>query len=74
MFDDIQERKSTDSMVEVGEVPDWLYTTSENGWTSNHVAMGWLENIFLPETKPKIDEWRMLSLDRHESHISVDFL
>ena len=55
-------------------VPDWLYTTSENGWTSNSIAVNWLEQIFLPETKPNEKEYRILILDGHGSHISVDFL
>jgi hypothetical protein len=58
----------------VNEVPDWLYTTSENGWTSNEIGVAWLEQIFLPETKPKEGGWRILILDGHGSHISVDFL
>ena len=55
-------------------VPDWLYTTSENGWTSNSIAVNWLEQIFLPETKPNEKEYQILILDGHGSHISVDFL
>ena len=34
------------------EVPNWLYTVSNNGWTSNRVALAWLKDIFLPKTKP----------------------
>ena len=55
-------------------VPDWLYTTSENGWTSNSIAVNWLEQIFLPETKPNEKKYWILILDGHGSHISVDFL
>ena len=55
-------------------VPDWLYTTSENGWTSNNIAMGWLHTIFIPETKPTSNQARILVCDGHGSHISVDFL
>ena len=38
------------------EVPDWIFTTSENGWTADRIALGWLKTIFLPETKPQ-DEY-----------------
>ncbi|KAF2194643.1 CENP-B protein [Zopfia rhizophila CBS 207.26] len=31
-------------------IPDWHYTTSENGWTSNYIALHWLHEVFLPET------------------------
>jgi len=34
------------------QVPHWLYTTSENGWIFNQIALNWLQTIFLPETKP----------------------
>jgi DDE superfamily endonuclease len=56
------------------KVPDWHYTTSENGWTSNNIAGQWLNTIFLPETNPKRNEARILLLDGHGSHISIDFL
>jgi hypothetical protein len=55
-------------------IPDWYYTTSENGWTSNNIALEWLERIFLVETVPKNSIGRILILDGHGSHLSVDFL
>ena len=55
------------------EVPDWLYTTSENGWTSNAVGIEWLQRIFLPETAPADNRYRLLILDGHGSHINVEF-
>ena len=36
-------------------VPNWLYTTSENGWTSNQIGFEWLKRIFLPNTTPRQD-------------------
>ena len=55
-------------------VPDWVYTTSENGWTANRIALGWLKTIFLPETKPQDENsWRILLVDGHGSHTNVDF-
>jgi hypothetical protein len=41
---------------------------------ANRIAIGWLLDIFLPETKPVADEARILILDGHGSHISIDFL
>jgi DDE superfamily endonuclease len=29
---------------------DWLYTTFENGWTSNNIGLSWLKEVFLPES------------------------
>ena len=55
-------------------VPNWLYTTSENGWTSNQIGSEWLKRIFLPNTTPRQDQWRLLILDGHGSHTPVDFM
>ena len=35
------------------DTPDWLYTTSENGWTTNSKGLSWLQTIFEPETRPQ---------------------
>ncbi|KAI0990914.1 hypothetical protein K3495_g17273, partial [Podosphaera aphanis] len=40
--------------------PDWTFTTSENGWTSKLIALGWLTDVFLPQTKPDGGRPRML--------------
>jgi hypothetical protein len=52
--------------------PDWRYTTSENGWTSNDIGLRWLHQIFLPETanngRPRI------LLDGHGSHATIQFM
>jgi hypothetical protein len=56
------------------EVPDWEYTTSTNGWTSNEIGLKWLTSIFIPETATKPEDWRVLVVDGHGSHISVNFM
>ena len=33
-------------------IPDWLYTTSENGWTSKAIGVEWLKRIYIPESTP----------------------
>jgi hypothetical protein len=53
--------------------PDWLYTTSQNGWTSNAIGKRWLRRIFLPETTRPEAKHRLLIVDGHGSHIDVDF-
>lgn len=58
----------------VQDVPDWLYTTSENGWTSNAIGAECLRRIFIPNTSPSRDRWRLLILDGHGSHIPIDFM
>ena len=55
-------------------IPDWLYTTSENGWTSKAISVEWLQRIFIPETAPTSDQYRLPILDGHGSHIDIDFL
>ena len=55
-------------------VPDWQYTTSENGWTSNQIGLEWLQRVFLPNTSPSADRWRLLLLDGHGSHTPIDFM
>ena len=54
-------------------IPDWLYTTSENGWTSNGTGLRWLREIFLPETD-RNGRHRILLLDGHGSHASIKFM
>jgi 4-hydroxybenzoate polyprenyltransferase len=35
------------------EVPDWQYTTSTNGWTSNDIALKWLKSINRSERRSR---------------------
>ncbi|KAH0174500.1 hypothetical protein KCU67_g732, partial [Aureobasidium melanogenum] len=56
------------------DTPDWLYTTSENGWTTNSKGLSWLQTIFEPETRPQDGQWRLLIMDGHGSHTTIDFL
>jgi hypothetical protein len=55
-------------------VPDWLYTTSENGWTSEAIGLEWLQRIYIPETATQPGRYRLLLLDGHSSHIDIEFL
>ena len=55
-------------------VPDWIYTTSENGWTANVIGLEWLRRIYIPETTPDPGRHRMLILDRHGSHVDIKFM
>lgn len=56
------------------DTPNWLYTTSENGWTSNSIGYKWLQRIFIPNTSPSCGGYRLLILDGHGSHTPVDFM
>jgi hypothetical protein len=56
------------------KVPNWIYTTSKNGWIANRIAFNWLTKVFLPETKPPGNEARLLILNGHGSHHTIEFL
>jgi hypothetical protein len=55
------------------DIPDALYTTSEKGWTSNEIGLRWLDQVFLPESKDS-NEYRILILDGHGSHATIEFM
>jgi hypothetical protein len=55
------------------KIPDSLYTTSTKGWTSNAICLRWLREIFLPETD-RNGQPRILLLDGHGSHVTVEFM
>lgn len=59
-------------------VPNWQFIISENGWTSNNIAVRWLEEVFIPQvnTIRNDDESRavLLILDGHDSHRSQEFM
>lgn len=49
--------------------PGWKYDHMPIGWINNTIAIKWLREIYLPETKPKNPaEWRLLILDEHSTH------
>ena len=56
------------------EIPDWAYKCSPNGWTSNEIALIWLEKVFVPATRPTANNRVLLLLDGHGSHCSLDFM
>jgi hypothetical protein len=62
------------SWFDIKKVPDWFYTQTENAWTSNDLALAWLCKVFIPETKPDDDSYRILLMDGHGSHETVDFM
>ena len=54
---------------------DWYFTASENGWTSNELAVEWLTKLFIPRTQPEDkNQYRLLVLDGHGSHITDEFM
>ncbi|KAJ3453962.1 hypothetical protein MRS44_018594 [Fusarium solani] len=48
---------------------DWHYITSPNGWTDNYIALEWLKDVYLPQTKPRdAADARLIILYGHRSH------
>lgn len=52
-----------------------FFTSSPNGWTSTELGFDWLVNLFDRETRDKAQrDWRLLYLDGHGSHLTIQFL
>ena len=50
---------------------------SENGWTDSAISSAWLQEVFHPEAgaaQSRSDQWRMLLVDGHGSHVSAEAL
>ena len=57
------------------KIANWHYITSPNGWTDNHIAVEWLETVYLPQTQPADEsDARLIILDGHGSHATVCIL
>ncbi|CVL09158.1 related to transposase [Fusarium mangiferae] len=52
---------------------NWAIATSENGWTDNERGLEWLKHFDRLTTKGSKNRYRLLILDGHQSHHSVDF-
>lgn len=58
------------------QTPDWLYTCTDNAFSTNDVGLQWLRDIFIPQTAKGVEEgeYRLLLLDGHSSHVSTEFM
>jgi hypothetical protein len=52
---------------------DWAIATSQNGWTDNDIGLEWLKHFDRCTSNRSVGSYRLLILDGHESHHSVDF-
>jgi hypothetical protein len=52
---------------------DWVLEVSPNGWTNNQLALAWLEHFDTHTKSCTAGGYRLLIIDGHESHCSVDF-
>jgi len=52
-----------------------FFTSSPSGWTNNDIGLAWLKQVFDRETKAKAKRsYRLLILDGHGSHVTMDFI
>ena len=55
--------------------PDTKIATSQKGWTDNMLALDWLSGHFIPQTTPlDLSTKRLLIVDGHESHCTMNFI
>jgi hypothetical protein len=52
---------------------NWVITLSENGWTTNEIGYEWIQHFNQYTKERTTGKYRLLILDGHESHISVQF-
>jgi 4-hydroxybenzoate polyprenyltransferase len=52
----------------------WKFAASSKGWTDDEIALYWLREIFLPQTKPSDLSYCLLILDGHGSYTTDDFM
>jgi hypothetical protein len=50
-------------------------SSSSSGWTNNNIGLAWLKEVFQRETRRQAcSGYRLLLLDGHESHLTMDFI
>jgi hypothetical protein len=52
---------------------DWVIAVSENGWTTNKLGLQWLKHFDEHTKRHTVGTHRLLILDGHESHNSLEF-
>ena len=52
---------------------DWIICVTENGWTTNEKGLEWIQHFDKYTKSRSTGGYRLLILDGHESHHSVDF-
>ena len=57
------------------EVHSVLVSSSPSGWTNNEIGLAWLQQVFDRFSKAKARrKYRLLILDGHGSHVTMDFI
>lgn len=59
---------------DIENTPKWEYYIDSSAWTNGIIAQAWLENVFIPQTKPDdINQWQLLIMDNSLSHCTTNF-
>ncbi|KAF7572910.1 Membrane-bound metallopeptidase [Pyrenophora tritici-repentis] len=59
--------------IKAGE-HDIFVSSSPTGWSNNNIGLAWLEQVFDRCTKQRSGRWRLLILDGHGSHVTMEFI
>jgi hypothetical protein len=62
--------------IEAGK-HDVFVGSTLSGWSNNNVGLAWLEQVYNRCTKKKARygrDWRLLIVDSHGSHLTMDFI
>ncbi|KAJ6261370.1 hypothetical protein Dda_4040 [Drechslerella dactyloides] len=59
--------------IETNLPNNWAITLSDNGWTTNEVAVEWLKHFNYFTARRCISDYRLLVLDGHNSYYSASF-
>ena len=70
----VQQQWFPNNQRDQAKLQSWRFICTENGYSSNFVSLEWLHKVFIPLTNPGGQDWRLLVLDGHESHVSDEFL
>jgi hypothetical protein len=65
-----------DTWLQAMRPEDRVYiSSSPSGWTNNDIGLSWLKQVFDRSTKEKAGRsYRLLILDGHGSHLTMDFI
>ena len=57
------------------QLRDWKYDYSLTGFSNAEIALKWLKEVYIPETKPSdANYWRLLILDEDSSYDTDEFM
>ena len=70
----LKARHHLSSWYKDGDIPqNWVIGVSENGWTTNELGLAWIKHFDEHTKTKKVGIYRLLIIDGHESHNSLDF-